>query len=30
MKDRKLTMLDEAALMAKARELAVGVWKRVG
>jgi putative selenium metabolism protein SsnA len=30
MKDRQLTMLDEAAIMAKARELAVGVWKRVG
>jgi putative selenium metabolism protein SsnA len=30
MKDRRLTMLDEAAIMAKARELAVGVWKRVG
>ncbi len=29
MKDRQLTMLDEAAIMAKARELAVGVWKRV-
>ena len=30
MKDRRLTALDEAAIMAKARELAVGVWKRVG
>ena len=30
MKDRHLTVLDEAAIMAKARELAVGVWKRVG
>ena len=30
MKDRHLTTLDEAAIMAKARELAVGVWKRVG
>jgi putative selenium metabolism protein SsnA len=30
MKDRHLTGLDEAAIMAKARELAVGVWKRVG
>jgi putative selenium metabolism protein SsnA len=30
MKDRQLTTLDEAAIMAKARELAVGVWKRVG
>ena len=30
MKDRRLTTLDEAAIMAKARELAVGVWKRVG
>ena len=27
MKDRQLTTLDEAAIMAKARELAVGVWK---
>jgi hypothetical protein len=30
MKDRQLTTLDEAAIMAKARELAVGVWQRVG
>jgi putative selenium metabolism protein SsnA len=30
MKDRQLTTLDEAAIMAKARELAEGVWKRVG
>ena len=30
MKDRRLTTLDETAIMAKARELAVGVWKRVG
>ena len=30
MKDRRLTTLDEGAIMAKARELAVGVWKRVG
>jgi putative selenium metabolism protein SsnA len=30
MKDRQLTTLDEAAIMAKARELAVGVWRRVG
>jgi putative selenium metabolism protein SsnA len=30
MKDRQLTTLDEGAIMAKARELAVGVWKRVG
>ena len=30
MKDRQLTTLDEPAIMAKARELAVGVWKRVG
>jgi putative selenium metabolism protein SsnA len=30
MKDRQLTTLDEAAIMAKARELAVEVWKRVG
>jgi cytosine/adenosine deaminase-related metal-dependent hydrolase len=30
MKDRQLTRLDEAAIMAKARELAVGVWRRVG
>ncbi len=30
MRDRQLTTLDEAAIMAKARELAVGVWKRVG
>ena len=30
MKDRQLTTLDEVAIMAKARELAVGVWKRVG
>ena len=29
MADKKLTTLDEAAIMAKARELAVGVWKRV-
>jgi putative selenium metabolism protein SsnA len=30
MKDRRLTTLDEAEIAAKARELAVGVWKRVG
>ena len=30
MKDRQLTTLDEAAIMARARELAVQVWKRVG
>lgn len=30
MKDRQLTTLDEAAIMAHARELAVQVWKRVG
>lgn len=30
MKDRQLTFLDEAAIMARARELAVQVWKRVG
>jgi putative selenium metabolism protein SsnA len=30
MKDRQLTTLDEAAIAAKARELSVGVWKRVG
>jgi len=30
MKDRQLTMLDETAIAAKARELAAGVWKRVG
>jgi cytosine/adenosine deaminase-related metal-dependent hydrolase len=30
MKDRQLTKLDESAIMARARELAVGVWKRVG
>lgn len=30
MADKKLTTLDEEAIMAKARELAVGVWKRVG
>jgi putative selenium metabolism protein SsnA len=30
MRDRQLTVLDEAAIMAKARELAIGVWKRVG
>ncbi len=30
MRDRRLTMLDEAEIAAKARELAVGVWKRVG
>ncbi len=30
MADKKLTLLDEEAIMAKARELAVGVWKRVG
>ncbi|MCU0508597.1 MAG: putative aminohydrolase SsnA [Anaerolineae bacterium] len=29
MKDRQLTFLDEAAIMARARELAVEVWKRV-
>jgi putative selenium metabolism protein SsnA len=30
MKDRQLTFLDEGAIMARARELAVEVWKRVG
>jgi len=30
MKDRKLTTLDEEAIAARARELAAGVWKRVG
>ncbi len=30
MKDRQLTTLDEGAIMARARELAVQVWKRVG
>ncbi len=30
MADKQLTTLDEEAIMAKARELAVGVWKRVG
>ena len=30
MADKQLTTLDEAAIMAKARELAVNVWKRVG
>jgi cytosine/adenosine deaminase-related metal-dependent hydrolase len=30
MKDRQLTTLDEGAIAAKARELAIGVWKRVG
>jgi putative selenium metabolism protein SsnA len=30
MKDRKLTMLDEEAIMMRARQLAVGVWKRIG
>lgn len=30
MADKQLTKLDEQAIMAKARELAVGVWKRVG
>ena len=30
MKDRQLTFLDEEAIMARARELAVQVWKRVG
>lgn len=30
LKDRQLTMLDEEAIMARARELAVQVWKRVG
>jgi putative selenium metabolism protein SsnA len=30
MQDRKLTMLDEEAIMMRARELAIGVWKRVG
>jgi len=30
MKDRQLTMLDEAAIMARARELAPQIWKRVG
>ena len=29
MADKQLTTLDEEAIMAKARELAVGVWKRV-
>ncbi len=30
MADKKLTTLDEEAIMARARELAVQVWKRVG
>jgi cytosine/adenosine deaminase-related metal-dependent hydrolase len=30
MADKKLTMLDEEAIMARAREQAVKVWKRVG
>jgi putative selenium metabolism protein SsnA len=30
MKDHQLTTLDEAAIMVRARELAVGVWNRVG
>lgn len=30
MADKKLVTLDEEAIMAKARELAVNVWKRVG
>jgi len=30
MKDRQLTTLDEEAITAKSRELAQGVWKRVG
>jgi cytosine/adenosine deaminase-related metal-dependent hydrolase len=30
MKDRQLTGLDEAAIMGRARELAVQIWKRVG
>jgi putative selenium metabolism protein SsnA len=30
MRDRQLTTLDETAIMAKARELAIGVWNRVG
>jgi len=30
MRDRRLLTLDEEAIMARARELAVGVWKRVG
>ncbi len=30
MKDRQLTTLDEAAIMARARELAPQIWKRVG
>jgi putative selenium metabolism protein SsnA len=30
MQDRQLTFLDEAAIMARARELGVEVWKRVG
>jgi len=30
MKDQQLTTLDEAAITAKSRELAAGVWKRIG
>jgi len=30
MKDRQLTTLDEEAIAARARELAAGVWRRVG
>jgi putative selenium metabolism protein SsnA len=30
MRDRQLTTLDEPAIMAKARALAIGVWNRVG
>jgi putative selenium metabolism protein SsnA len=30
MRDRQLSTLDETAIMAKARELAIGVWNRVG
>lgn len=30
MRDRQLTTLDEAAIMAKARELAAKVWRRIG
>jgi putative selenium metabolism protein SsnA len=30
MQDRQLTALDEAAIMAKAREQTIAVWKRVG
>jgi len=30
MQDRRLTTLDEAAIMAQAREHAAAVWRRIG